>query len=105
MPIYEYKCLRCDHTFEILQGIKDSVKKKCQNCRSMGLERLLFPVMGRVNTVRTIGQLAEKNTKMAGSSLQNAETEKSLANKARTREINEINRMTDKQKIKYIEGK
>ena len=105
MPLYEYKCSRCDHGFEIVQGIKDPVKKKCQNCRSMGLERLIFPVMGQVKTIKTLGQLAEKNTKSAGSSLQISERDKALSNKARTRELNQINRMTDKQKMKYIEGK
>jgi putative FmdB family regulatory protein len=105
MPIYEYKCSNCDHSFEIVQGVKDPVKKKCSECKQFGLERLLFPVMGCVKEIRTLGQLAEKNTKLAGSSLQNPETEKMLANKARTRELNQINRMTNKEKKKFIEGK
>jgi hypothetical protein len=55
--------------------------------------------------VRTLGQLAEKNTKMAGSKMQTEESDKVLRRKAKAREINEINRMSDKQKKKFIEGK
>jgi putative FmdB family regulatory protein len=33
MPIYEYYCLSCDHTFELLTSLSDSTKKKpCPDC-------------------------------------------------------------------------
>lgn len=105
MPIYEYACSACGDNFEILQGVKDPVKRKCSKCNKMGLERLIFPVMGQVKSIKTLGQLAEKNTKMAGSSLQTEANDRKIAAKSKLREINEINRMTDKQKTKYIEGK
>lgn len=105
MPVYEYKCDQCEYQFEIYQGIKDPVKRKCPECRKNALERLLFPVMGQVKEIRTLGQLAEKNTKMAGSRLDNPEERKRLDAKAKAREINEINRMSISQKKKFIEGK
>lgn len=104
MPNYEYECSECKHSFEIYQGVKDPVKKKCPKCKKLRLERLIFPVMGQVKTIRTLGQLAEKNTKRAGSSLQNEANDRKVAAKEKIKEINQINRMTDKQKIKYIEG-
>lgn len=105
MPNYEYECAACSHNFEIYQGVKDPVKRKCPACKKMRLERLIFPVMGQVKSIRTLGQLAEKNTKKAGSSLQTEDNDRKAAAKSKIREINEINRMTEKQKIKYIEGK
>lgn len=107
MPIYEYGCSieECGHRFEVVQGIKDPVKKKCPTCEKLSLERLIFPVMGQMKEIRTLGQLAEKNTKMAGSKMQTEESDKVLRRKAKAREINEINRMSDKQKKKFIEGK
>jgi len=105
MPNYEYACSECQHQFEIYQGVKDPVKRKCPKCEKMGLERLIFPVMGQVKTIRTLGQLAEKNTKRAGSSKQSAEEDRKIAAKAKIKEINQINNMTEKQKIKFIEGK
>ncbi len=29
MPIYEYKCQKCGHQFETMQGINDDPLKKC----------------------------------------------------------------------------
>lgn len=104
MPNYEYACSACQHQFEIYQGVKDPVKKKCPECKKLRLERLIFPVMGQVKTIRTLGQLAEKNTKRAGSSLQNEANDRKVAAKEKIKEINQINQMTEKQKIKYIEG-
>lgn len=104
MPNYEYACSACQHQFEIYQGVKDPVKKKCPECKKLRLERLIFPVMGQVKTIRTLGQLAEKNTKRAGSSLKNEANDRKVAAKEKIKEINQINQMTEKQKIKYIEG-
>ena len=71
----------------------------------MGLERLIFPVMGQVKSIKTLGQLAEKNTKAAGASRQSVEEDRKIEAKAKIKEINKINNMTEKQKIKFIEGK
>ena len=32
MPTYEYKCEKCGHRFERLQGITDEPLKKCPEC-------------------------------------------------------------------------
>ena len=43
MPIYEFKCLKCEEYIEILvMGTKDdSVEMKCAKCGSDELERIL----------------------------------------------------------------
>ncbi len=40
MPTYDYECDGCQHSFELFQGINDSVKKKCPQCGKLKLRRL-----------------------------------------------------------------
>ena len=40
MPTYDYECDACEHTFELFQGINDSLKKKCPECGRLKLRRL-----------------------------------------------------------------
>jgi putative FmdB family regulatory protein len=40
MPTYDYECGSCDHSFELFQGIKDPVKRKCPSCGRLTLRRL-----------------------------------------------------------------
>lgn len=32
MPLYEYRCLKCEKNFEFLQKISEGPKKKCAAC-------------------------------------------------------------------------
>ena len=42
MPIYEFKCLKCDECFEILfAGTQDTAELKCTKCDSQDVERVL----------------------------------------------------------------
>ncbi|TYT73945.1 FmdB family zinc ribbon protein [Desulfobotulus mexicanus] len=40
MPIYEYRCMKCDHTFEMLMRLKDP-KPACPSCGSGKTEKLM----------------------------------------------------------------
>ena len=40
MPTYDYQCDACGHAFELFQGINESVKKKCPECKKLKLRRL-----------------------------------------------------------------
>ena len=40
MPLYEYKCLRCGHQFEVLI-LKASPPAACPSCTGESVERLL----------------------------------------------------------------
>jgi putative FmdB family regulatory protein len=40
MPTYDYECDGCGHEFELFQGIKDPVKRKCPECKRFKLRRL-----------------------------------------------------------------
>ena len=41
MPIYEYKCDKCDHRMEKLQKISDEPAKTCPECGEDGLRKLV----------------------------------------------------------------
>ena len=40
MPIYEYRCAACEHTFEVMQKFSDRPVKKCPKCKGK-VEKLL----------------------------------------------------------------
>jgi len=40
MPIYEYRCRSCGHTFEVLQKFSDEAMKDCPRC-SAPVQRLI----------------------------------------------------------------
>ena len=42
MPIYEYRCKKCQHTFEKIQKFSDAPVKKCPECGGP-VEQLLSP--------------------------------------------------------------
>ena len=50
MPIYEYRCKKCDHEYEQRRSIADMDKRRaCPGCRSRAVERKLntsFAVVG-----------------------------------------------------------
>ena len=48
MPIYEYKCNNCGHTFEILQSIKDEPLKRCLKCGKDSLQKMISNVAGLI---------------------------------------------------------
>lgn len=41
MPTYDYKCDSCNHTFEVMQSIKDEPLTKCPNCGKNKLKKLI----------------------------------------------------------------
>ncbi len=46
MPIYEFRCLRCSHVFELLKLKKGDERSglKCPKCSSQEVERVLSSV-------------------------------------------------------------
>ena len=46
MPIYEFRCLKCGHVFELLQLKKkqEKTKMKCTKCKSPEIERVLSTI-------------------------------------------------------------
>ena len=39
MPIYDYKCSKCEHEIEIIQKVNDKPKKICPKCNKRTLKK------------------------------------------------------------------
>lgn len=62
MPNYEYECRKCEKRIEVFQKMFDDPLTVCEFCGGE-LFRVIFPCYGFVNEPKTLGTLAEKNTK------------------------------------------
>jgi putative FmdB family regulatory protein len=41
MPIFDYQCTACGHTFDVLQKVGEGVLRKCPECGKLKLKKLL----------------------------------------------------------------
>ena len=41
MPIYEYKCSKCGHQFEIIQRFSDNPLESCPECGQKSIKKLV----------------------------------------------------------------
>jgi putative FmdB family regulatory protein len=41
MPIYEYECRKCGHSFDAMQKVSDGPLRKCPECGALKLQRLV----------------------------------------------------------------
>jgi putative FmdB family regulatory protein len=50
VPIYEYQCKKCEHTFEEIQGLNDEPLTTCPECNSKkALTKLLSGTLVQFN--------------------------------------------------------
>ena len=51
MPIYEYKCSKCEHQFEVIQRFSDNPVESCPECNEKPVKKLVsapsFRLKGR----------------------------------------------------------
>jgi putative FmdB family regulatory protein len=41
MPIYEYKCSKCEHQFEVIQRFSDNPVESCPECNEKQVKKLV----------------------------------------------------------------
>ena len=41
MPIYEYKCSKCEHQFEVIQRLSDNPIEICPECNQKSVNKLV----------------------------------------------------------------
>ena len=41
MPIYEYKCSKCEHQFEVIQRFSDNPVEICPECNKQAVSKLV----------------------------------------------------------------
>ena len=112
MPTYEYKCSSCEHSFEIVQSMKDKQKRKCPSCKKPNLKKVLgTPMVFVKGEPQTIGHWADRNTQKMGhyelgdkegKRKEAAKKDKSIFGEG-TASKKEIQKMTPAQKKRYIE--
>ena len=107
MPTYDYLCKSCGCTFETKHGFNDS-PSPCPKCEKTDLAQVFDnpPIVFVKGEPTTLGQLAERNTSSMGRyELENHRAEREEIHKQddskNTRR--KINKMTPKQRQKYIE--
>ena len=61
MPTYDYKCLKCDHRFEIFQYMKDEPIKNCPVCNGE-VKRLIGAGAGTIFKGTGFYQIDYKNS-------------------------------------------
>jgi putative FmdB family regulatory protein len=64
MPTYDYACEKCNNIVEIFHSMFDKTEKKCEECGTILIKQISVPTMV-IEKGRTIGAIAEENTKRA----------------------------------------
>lgn len=111
MPTYDYECTNCNHKItDIYQSIKSDALIECDKCKKDTLIRIIYcPYISVKGEAKTIGQLAERNTKKMGKtlvqekSLKDKESKKQALSEAKKEMNSKIGSMTEAQKKRYIE--
>ena len=63
MPIFEYKCKKCNHQFEFLMKSSDDESDlKCENCGSKRLEKLISAPSVSVKGGSTVTRCGKSST-------------------------------------------
>jgi putative FmdB family regulatory protein len=74
MPIYEYKCGKCAHEFELL--VRGTMVPKCEKCGSDQVERLLSLPSIKSETTRGLAmKAARRRDKAQGQERESAQRE------------------------------
>ena len=64
MPIFEFRCLKCNECFEFLSmNQDDQVELKCPKCKSEDFERVISVSCHSVGGVSPKGESAQRQTR------------------------------------------
>lgn len=115
MPLYDFECDQCGHSDEVFQKHTDPNTSKCPKCGEVSYNKIFINApYCSVKEVKTIGQLADRNSKINRSQLNE---QKAMKEELKPKQeapwyydkevpYSKINNMTKEQKKKYImEGK
>ena len=105
MMLYDYGCNECGETLkDVRQSIHDEALTTCPTCGKESLERI--PYGGIASFMKhgsnTIGSQADKNWSNMGHYQKSEIESQSKEKQAARNKHKEINKMTEKQKERYI---
>ena len=98
MPRRYYICDDCNYNFDITQRFEDPILKECPKCKGKVYQDLVGIHTSVISEPKTIGQLAERNSKKLGKECVD------MLEKKRKEEM-EANKEIGYQKIEKITGK
>ncbi|MGD0758104.1 MAG: zinc ribbon domain-containing protein [Candidatus Sulfotelmatobacter sp.] len=67
MPLYEYKCKKCGHTFEKIQKYSDRMVKKCPDCGGRVEQTITAPAVQFKGTGWYVTDYAKKSSGLSSS--------------------------------------
>jgi putative FmdB family regulatory protein len=67
MPLYEYKCKKCGHTFEKIQKYSDRMVKKCPDCGGRVEQTITAPAVQFKGTGWYVTDYAKKSGGLSSS--------------------------------------
>tara|TARA_Y100000385_G_scaffold207025_1_gene214639 strand:- start:174 stop:536 length:363 start_codon:yes stop_codon:yes gene_type:complete len=115
MPKYDYECSGCEHQLiDVQQSFHDDALTTCPECGEEKLFRIVTGgIMAKVNNIDTIGKLADENSNKFKNQMEEAQHMQEEANptpkapwyhnpKYGSATNQEINKMTNSQKRRYI---
>jgi|TARA_R100000008_G_C3475817_1_gene111316 putative FmdB family regulatory protein len=113
MPLHDYECAECGKFFsDVYQKYEEEPLTKCEECGKESLQKIFAaPTFFVTQEAQTLGQLADRNAKKMGQrevqerDLKRKEQTKSAMSEAKKELYSGINKMSDTQKRKYIDGK
>lgn len=115
MPLYDYECGQCSHELlDVKQRFDEEPLSLCPKCNQPSLYRVITGgVHSFVKGSNTIGSIADNNAKINKSKINETQAMKKENSPKAEKPFyhgsvsnSEINKMTDKQKQRYImEGK
>jgi|TARA_R110002020_G_scaffold194354_10_gene395158 putative FmdB family regulatory protein len=110
MPTYDYECRDCGHQVEEFQKFSEEPLSECPKCKKDTFRRVMLtpPQAFIKGEVKTVGQLADRNTeKMGRYELEDRRHADNMETHKKNKEANafrkKINSMTPAQQKRYIE--
>lgn len=103
--LYDYGCHECGETLkDVKQSIHDEALTLCPSCGKHSLERVPYGGLGSFmkHGSNTIGGQADKNWSKMGHYQKSEIESKNKSNSKTNQTSKEINKMTAKQKERYI---
>ena len=62
MPIYDYKCSKCEHQIEVIQKVNDKPKTFCTKCKNESLKKLVSAPSFKTGKKKNISTNEAANT-------------------------------------------
>lgn len=102
MPRYDYECKKCEYQQEVFQNFSEEPLTKCPACKKKQFRRVISPdalciqLKPTIKDVKTVGQLAEQNSKKLGKyGVEDRDRERKAKSKVLRNKMNPVDPLFD----------